>query len=43
LAARPPYILLHDEAPEQFPELAEYEQIFDSPRTRLYRRRAPAA
>ena len=43
LAARPPYILLHDEAPEQFPELAEYEQIFDSPRTRLYRRRTPAA
>jgi hypothetical protein len=42
LAARPPYILLHDDSPDQYPELAEYQQIFDSPRTRLYRRRAPA-
>jgi hypothetical protein len=42
LAARPPYILLHDDSPDQYSELAEYEQIFDSPRTRLYRRRAPS-
>jgi hypothetical protein len=43
-AQRPRYVLLHDTRPEQYPQLADYDAIFTSPRTRLYRlRAAPAA
>jgi hypothetical protein len=42
-AARPPYVLLHDEPPERFPALAAYEPLFVSDRTLVYRLRPPGA
>lgn len=44
-AARPPYVLLEGFAPEQYPELAAYEELAaqPNPRLRLYRLRAAGA
>ena len=49
LAAKPPYVLVEDYPPSQYPQLGEYDEIMVRPHFHLYRRRdlgdgsAPAA